>query len=90
MGRHRKVKDVSALPPVCQRFHSLLHNIWHGSALRMAHDVGVSYPAILRVLKGQLPSGKVLVSLAQRNDVDIAWLLKESKPPWSIEECGVS
>jgi hypothetical protein len=76
MGRKRKDRPLpKKVPALIHRIEWLLKEKWENNIAYMARDLKVSHAALSRVLRGQMPSGKMLEALARRADVDAQWLL---------------
>jgi hypothetical protein len=76
MGRKLEDRPLPKnAPPLIHRINWLLKLVWGGSITWMAASLGMSHPALSRILAGQMPSGKMLEALAGRPDINVHWLL---------------
>lgn len=68
--------DRAAAGQIGRRLQSFLAHSNAGSQNALSKKLGLSQPAISRVLAGeQLPSGRLLLALLERSELNIEWLL---------------
>lgn len=76
MGRRRTTEPPENPPAICRQFEWVLTHLFGGSITLMAHALGVSHPALSRVInKAQMPSGQMLAGLARLRLVNLYWVL---------------
>ena len=69
-----------------ERVAGLLRSIWAGNRAAMARDVGVSHTAINRVVNGQRPPGRsLLTAISGHPKVNPGWLLTGEGEPLLAE-----
>ncbi len=78
-NRPDDVESKEAIKTVGERFKLYLDREWHGNQSALALHLGISQPAISRVAAGeQLPSGKLLLALGQKTNLNLGWLFSGS------------
>lgn len=73
-----------------RRVRWLVENLWQGNSSAMAREIGMSHATIGRVVRGEQPPGrKLLTAIADRPKVNPAWLLSGEGQPLLSDPAGL-